>query len=173
MLRALLDDLLPNAATIGTTSWDILAWNEVYAQLLGDPELLPAGRRNHLWKTFMAEPTLSRVVNWELEANMAVARFRAEESWLTDDGPLQAMVDELLELSDDFRRAWKTHEVQTFVGYTPQIDHPEVGRINAHLIRLTVLEQLPLVMWVYRPADALSRERMEKLAAGAGTSSSP
>jgi transcriptional regulator with XRE-family HTH domain len=163
-LRGVLDDLLPSAAHIATASWDLLAWNSTYAALFGDPELLPPQHRNHLWKFFMTDETRTRLVDWELEASRAVARFRAEEAWFNDDGRLKAMVDELLGSSEEFRRAWENREVARFVGYTERINHPDVGEIQAHLIRMTIVEQPPLVMFVHRPVDDESRKRMAVLA---------
>lgn len=163
-LRGLLDDLLPSAAHIATESWDLLAWNSTYAGLFGDPELLQPERRNHLWKFFMTEETRTRLTDWELEARRAVARFRAEDAWLSDDGRLKSLVEDLLAASDDFRRVWEAREIHRFVGYVERIMHPDVGEIRAQLIRLTIVEQPPLVMFIHRPVDDESRERMAMLA---------
>jgi transcriptional regulator with XRE-family HTH domain len=161
-LQGLLDDLLPSAAHISTSGWDLLLWNQAFEGIYGDPQRMPAERRNHLWSLFMVDEMRELHPDWELEARRAVSRFRSEEAWFHDQGPLNAIVAELLDRSADFRTAWESREVDRFVGNTRRIEHAKVGEIRFHLIRLT-LEEPWLALYINRPIDEESRARMARL----------
>jgi transcriptional regulator with XRE-family HTH domain len=162
-LRPLLEDLLPSAANLATIAWDILAWNASYTGLFGDPSLLPPNHRNWLWRWFMAEEP-RRLRDWDQHSRHAVAWFRSQQSSFIRNPRADALVQDLLDASGEFRSAWADRRVQPFVSYAQTIDHPNVGEIHTNLIQLMAAERPPLLLMIQRPADPLSRDRMSRLA---------
>jgi hypothetical protein len=162
MLVAVLDDLLPAPAYVMTPANDILAWNDAFVELFGDPAALPGNHRNAL-RVLLSDVVRQRLVDWELEARETIARFRAEASKYPGDARCEAVVEELLEESDLFRDAWATHEVQAFVRHTQDFQLPEIGTVRTQVLQLRPVDQPSLILMVHRPDDDESRWRLAQL----------
>jgi transcriptional regulator with XRE-family HTH domain len=164
-LRGLLDDLLPNPALITNELFDVLAWNQAHARLSVDPAGFPPQRRNLLWILFMAAPLRDLMPAWATEAQGVVARFRAEAGKYPGDPRFEALIYELTDASEDFRRLWAQQEVRRFVPGIQIYDHPEVGRVRAREFQLRPVDQPGLVVLLHRAADDLSEARLRQLTA--------
>src|SRR5262249_31524714 len=91
--------------------WDILAWNQATACLLGDLHALPAEERNHVWLMFANPLTRQSLVGWEEHAQRMLAEFRISYSQYLEDRRFGALVERLRAASPEFRAWWPRHEV--------------------------------------------------------------
>jgi transcriptional regulator with XRE-family HTH domain len=111
-LQPVLDRLDPWPAYIKSPSWDILAWNSAAARILTDYAALAARERNVLRILFLDPDSRRRIKDWEREARLAVATFRAELArWGGQPAHVPALVRELAAASPEFASMWKLHEV--------------------------------------------------------------
>jgi transcriptional regulator with XRE-family HTH domain len=105
-LRAIVDNLEPLPAHVVTPRYDLLAWNQADARLLGDFGALPPERRNVLWLLFTEPAWRDMYGGWDGEtARQTVARFRRSFAAHVDDPSWQGLVDELSERSSEFSDA--------------------------------------------------------------------
>ncbi|WP_308164382.1 helix-turn-helix transcriptional regulator [Nonomuraea sediminis] len=106
---------------------DILAWNPLYAELLGSAT---AVRRNTAWLVFLDEQVRARYVNWEVKARNVVAYLRRDHGRHPGDAAFAALIEELSAGSADFRRLWAEQEVADRVGGEYRMRHPAVGELT-------------------------------------------
>jgi transcriptional regulator with XRE-family HTH domain len=67
--------------------------------------------------------------DWELVARETVAGLRASVGARVDDPRLTALVDDLSEHSDEFRRLWARHDVLPKTGGVRRLRHPLMGAV--------------------------------------------
>ena len=170
-LLQLVDDLAPHPAHLNEPGWDLFAWNRPYAVLFADPAQLEPKQRNGLWIQLICDEVRDRLVDWESETELAIARFRAEAAKYPGDQRFAELIDELKERSEFFRQEWVRHEVQGFASHVETTEHPEVGTVRARLVILRPLNHPQLTLMIHQLADAESRQRMEKLLSSSPESS--
>ncbi len=106
---------------------DFIAWNQAACQVYADFSMMSLRERNFLWFLFTDRQYRAQVVDWETEAQRALALFRASsqryigEAWLTE------IVTDLQHVSPEFREWWPRHDVQAAHKGQKQIHHPLVG----------------------------------------------
>jgi transcriptional regulator with XRE-family HTH domain len=131
-------------------AWYVIAMNPLARALLGDR------RENILRRHFSGEE--SPVVR-SAEETAAM-----EEGWVGDlhrsagryphDGPLQALIDELTQLSPRFAGLWRQRPVAEHIEDRKTIEHPEVGRITVDCEVLTVAgSTLRLIVYTAPPGS--------------------
>jgi transcriptional regulator with XRE-family HTH domain len=128
-VQRLMDRFQGVPVSVNDAAWNVLAWNPLWAALLGDPS---DKERNVLRAHFGGQP--SRVVRTpeqtaEFEAS-AVSDVRAVAGRYPDDPDLAALIAELLTTSPRFAELWEEREVSVHAGSTKTIRHPEVGLIT-------------------------------------------
>lgn len=111
-LQRLVDRLAPWPAYIKSPSWDVLVWNSAAARILTDYAALVPAERNVLRILFLHPDSRRRIKNWEKEAELAVATFRAElVRWGGRSTRASTLIRELSDTSPEFRHIWKLNEV--------------------------------------------------------------
>ena len=128
-VRRLIEHLGSSPALVIGRRWDYLAWNRALAVLIGDPADLPAGRRNHIWATFMDPDRRRLFTDWDVAARNAVARFRADSAQHIGDPAFDELIAELRETSPEFADWWRRHEVARSGAGRKVLRHPEVGKM--------------------------------------------
>ncbi len=127
----LLDQLEAVPVSVYDAAWNLIAWNAMWAGLVGDPGPLAGRERNVLWQHFTGQR--GRVVHTpeddELFGRSTVAALRAASSRYPDDEGLHALVSDLLEVSPEFARLWRAQLVGLHETDRKQVVHPEVGAI--------------------------------------------
>jgi hypothetical protein len=93
-LTQLLDVLLPCPAYALSERWDIVAWNDAYADLFVDIAQLDADERNLLWLVFTS-PRVRKLLgdDWPTEARRLLAQFRAEVGHRLDEPRYAELVE--------------------------------------------------------------------------------
>jgi transcriptional regulator with XRE-family HTH domain len=108
---------------------DVLAWNNLAAALIGDPDLVAAEQRNVLMSLFPGENLEHRTDGCDATALDYIGILRTTLSHDPEDARAIAIVDELNTRSPEFRRLWERYEVSESVEGAKIISHPRVGDI--------------------------------------------
>ncbi len=162
-LVALVDSLLPHPAHLMRPVTDLVTWNQAYSRLFVDPSTLDTEQRNGLWIQVMCPELRERLVDWETETELAIARFRAEAAKYPGDRRFGQVIDRLNQDSDFFRSTWRRHEVQGFDGHVERIEHPDIGIVRARLVQLRPLDHPNLLVMVHLLEDQETQDRVAKL----------
>jgi len=131
---------------------DILAANALVTAI--SPVFSPGV--NLVRATFL-DPEVRRLVDdWEEAARSTVARLRALVGPDVENPDLAALVSELSEQSEPFRRLWARHDIQIAPIATRTFHHPIVGPLDLKPERLAIIGTEGQVLIVYH-AEAGSR----------------
>lgn len=110
----------------------ILAWNDAWAALMGDPSGWRGHERNITWRYFTGQP--SRVVRDRAEdeafERTSVGELRAVAARYSRDEGVRSLVAELLAVSPRFAELWSAGGVADWRGDRKAIRHPEVGLVE-------------------------------------------
>ncbi|GLZ78510.1 DNA-binding protein [Actinorhabdospora filicis] len=155
--RQLLDAMGDSPAYLVGRRTDMLAWNPLYAELLGAGSLHEAGlrgRQNTAWLVFCDEEVRGRYVNWETKAQNVVAYLRMDHGRHPGDPAFAALIEELTERSADFRRLWAGYEVadRTHGGY--RMRHPVVGEFTVGFESFRASNDVSLIAYTAEPGTA-------------------
>lgn len=126
-------DAMETPAVVLSRNQDILAWNRLgnavlaphvpYEDLHADPP------PNKVRQTFLDPEVRSLFVDWELEAELAVASLRWVAAQFPDDAALRGLLGELV-LDRDFARLWALQAVELCTSGVKRFHHPWVGRLD-------------------------------------------
>ncbi|WFB09693.1 helix-turn-helix transcriptional regulator [Streptomyces sp. LX-29] len=164
-LRLLMDELEPLPACVQNSRSDILAYNRVYGRMMCDLDALPPEDRNCLWLAFTNAAWRASLVDPHEAVRAMTAKFRAAMAEHVADPAWKALVRRLHEASPEFREIWRRHEVLRPGEKTKVFRQSSVGLLRLNYTPLWTA-QTPGVgtrLLTYVPADAESRERLERL----------
>ncbi len=122
-------DALSVPAFVRTMTWDVVAWNAAMVSLR-DFAKLPPRDRNMLRSTFSSPDAKARVAAWEERARAVVATFRMDVARMGGSAEAAALVAELCEESEDFRRMWSENDVRNHVVGRKTVRHPTMGEVE-------------------------------------------
>lgn len=151
-LRRMLDAWDPYPAHITGRRRDVVAWNRA-SEAINSWSQLPDGRRNTLWFMFMTNLARQMLVNWEQEAALSVAAFRAEAGRDLSQPAYQELITDLLEGSPDFAVLWARQDVRARQEGLKPFRHPELGHFDLEYTSFQVVDQPSLRLLLYTPAD--------------------
>ncbi|RKP47099.1 helix-turn-helix transcriptional regulator [Pararobbsia silviterrae] len=145
---------IPFPAYVRNTRLDILAWNDPIADLFVDYGSLEPHERNTLRLLFVYLPYRTLILDWEQMARGMISTFRASRAQAQDKAPFDALVDELSELSPEFRAWWQDTSVKGFDEGEKRLRHPVNGAIAFHYVALTPTGRpdLSLVTYIPKPS---------------------
>ena len=126
-LRRLIENLGANPAFILGRRWDYLAWNDAAVALFGDLGGVPRASRNHAWLTFTDPARRRMFTDWERSSRVLVAKFRADSARHMGDAGFEQLINALRQVSPEFCREWKRHEVSRSGEGRKELRHPSVG----------------------------------------------
>jgi len=131
-VKRLLDRLTDVPVSVLDAAWNLVAWNPLWAALMGDPAGLAGRHRNVLWRHFTG--VAGRIVRDEEEINNAeadmVADLRAACARYPGDDDLLALVGDLRRVSEQFASLWEARQVAVHGVWRKTINHPEVGLLT-------------------------------------------
>ncbi|MFH8573340.1 helix-turn-helix domain-containing protein [Streptomyces sp. NPDC017993] len=144
---------------------DILAWNALGGRVAFDLDALDHSRRNSALLVFLDPAARTLHPEWERIAEEVVGNLRAESGRHPDDPRLCDVVNELLDRSPEFRRAWEAQAVHECLRGTKNIVHPQVGelRVNFESFRLSTDADQALVTYT-APRGSVTAARLRHLA---------
>lgn len=131
-VRRLVEQLSASAAAVYDVRWNPIAWNAMWAAVMGDPLDRPGHQRNMAWRYFTGLPV--RVVRsareqLEYEENI-VADLRLSFGRYPGDHRLAQLIADLRDASPRFRSLWEARRVGAYEQERKTIDHPELGRLH-------------------------------------------
>jgi transcriptional regulator with XRE-family HTH domain len=109
---------------------DLLAWNRLFAALMGDPAERPPHERNMARSMFLDPACRELYADWEKHARETVGYLRHCAGRNPDDPGIAALVGELSVKSEPFARWWAGHLVREKASGTKRYRHPIVGELT-------------------------------------------
>lgn len=155
-LELLVRAIDPVPAYVRNARLDILAWNPAIAELFVDYGALPPHERNTLRLLFLYAPYRTRILDWEQMARGMISAFRANRALAPDKAPFDGLVDELCNLSAEFRLWWQDTEVTGFDEGRKRLLHPAGGVLEFTYVALTPQGRPDLSLVTYLPRAARS-----------------
>ncbi|MFF9063138.1 helix-turn-helix transcriptional regulator [Streptomyces sp. NPDC014882] len=111
-LQRLVDQLAPWPAFVKSPCWDVLVWNTDAARVLSDYAALSPEDRNVLRILFLDRESRTRITGWRIEAELAVATFRAELArWESHTPRAMTLIEDLTAASIEFQQIWELNTV--------------------------------------------------------------
>jgi len=162
-LQAILDQLDPIPASVQNSRYDILAYNRTYGLMLCDLEAVPPEDRNLMVLAYTNEEWRSSIVHLEETIGFIAAKFRASMAGHLSEPTWKTLLKRLRAESPEFREAWDRHEVCGPVTKRKEFRNTYVGKITVDSTDLWLGPDAGSRMVTYVPADAESRERLERL----------
>ncbi|RKF31497.1 helix-turn-helix transcriptional regulator [Paraburkholderia fungorum] len=143
-------------AYVRNTRLDILAWNDAIADLFVDYGSLEPHERNTLRLLFLYKPYRTQILDWEQMTRGMISAFRASRAQAQDKAPFDSLIDELTELSPEFRLWWQDTEVKGFDEGDKRLRHPSGNHIEFTYVALTPTGRPDLSLVTYIPRLAAS-----------------
>lgn len=166
-LQRVLDAFVETPATIRTSTWDIIAWNQAARAVLIDYSQVEPERRNVLRMMFCDPRMREAQADWLASARYVVAAFRADVARAGAADKVQALVDELHRISPEFAAIWAENEVRSTYGeIIKTLRHPHAGLLNLEYSSFAVDGRPDLEMVVYTPATPDDAARVAALVKG-------
>lgn len=148
LIQSLLDDLVARPAYVANLRWDVVAWNAAANGLFGFANRERQDR--NIMRMVFADPEFrQRLPRWRDEAPKLLAQFRYDLASAPDDLAMLALVDELRQLSPDFRRWLKQPGMESYARGIGAILDPDGIQLGFKHEMLTVDEYRHLRMAVY------------------------
>jgi transcriptional regulator with XRE-family HTH domain len=167
-LRALVDTLDPNPASVINYCWDLLAYNRAYERLVGGLDHLPEEERNSIWLLFTRPEMRTLLVDWQREAGGILGQFRASVGQNPDDPRTAELLAALTAASPAFAAMWSQHPIQAFTPATKKFRHPRAGRIDLNYAKLAVAEDPHQHLLVFLPTTPEDARALTQLVDSAG-----
>ncbi|MDF0586100.1 helix-turn-helix transcriptional regulator [Tsukamurella sp. 8F] len=125
-------DAMDVPAVVLSRNQDVLAWNRLGHAVIAPHTDFDAVDSvtppNKVRQTFLDPEVRSLYVDWEFEAELAVASLRWVAAQFPDDEALRGLLGELA-LDRDFARLWALHAVELCTSGPKSFNHPWVGRM--------------------------------------------
>jgi transcriptional regulator with XRE-family HTH domain len=163
-VQQILDALDPLPANITSPRFDVLAWNQAYADLF--PSIVEPGKRaNTLWCGLSFPNCCNPVVNREEVLPQLVAMLRSEYGKHVGEPEWESFLAELRLVSPVFTELWSRQQVAWPASVGKIYQHPAVGQIRMQTTSLYVTSIPDARIVVHTPRDEESRERVALLRA--------
>ncbi|MCD7443580.1 helix-turn-helix domain-containing protein [Streptomyces lincolnensis] len=168
VLSRALEAMAPLPAFVTDHRLDVVAWNDLGAELMGG--LADPARRDRNNARFLFRDPAARDLHpeWEERAAEAVGQLRVAAARYPDDTELAALIGGLAADSVDFRRIWDSGEVVMCAAGRKRLRHPAAGLLDLDFETLHVPAapgESGLVMHVFSaPPGSREAAALERLA---------
>jgi transcriptional regulator with XRE-family HTH domain len=165
-LQRVLDNLhVP--AIVKTPTFQIVAWNRAAVAVLGDYAQLPDRERNLLRRVFQpgAEDHMHHADDVR---RVCLAAFRVDIARAGRSEEADALVDELMATSPEFRRLWAEGEIRTHGVTQKRLVRPGVGELVLETSLFHCDGHDGLSMFVFSPANDDTARAIAALVHAAG-----
>lgn len=163
-LQRVLDALNPSPALIRTATWDVVAWNRAATVFIMDYESLPPDQRNILrWIFLDPRVRATHGEKWEGVARFVAGAFRADVARAGAAAEVKPLVDELCQLSPEFRSLWRDTEVHAAGEVIKHMTHPTLGPISFEYSAFAIDGRPGLTMAVYNPCTSVDVAKIRSL----------
>ena len=165
-LQRVLDCFEYSPAMVKNCAWDVVAWNKAATVIFPPYNSGEFKQRNILKHFFSNTETRHLQHDWETVARFVVAAFRADAARAGFD--VTPMVQELSELSPEFKAMWSENSVQGHESCTKKMRHPQLGLLEFDYCVFAVDGRTDLSMAVYTPTNEADKEKVKSLLTAAG-----
>lgn len=159
----MLERLPETGAIVTDASYDVVAWNPLARALLGGDLGRPGA--NLARRRFLGEGRAYESSSAEEFGHIVVARLRRAADRYPRDARLGAMLGELRDGSEEFRRIWETRPVHAPGHRTKVIDHPDAGPLRLNCDVLLVPEDDQEVVLITADPGSPSARTLRHLSA--------
>jgi hypothetical protein len=166
----MLDRMSDSPLAVFTAAWDTIQWNDLWAQLLGDPAASDARARNLIWRHFASASGGSRVdrdaARTDAFERELVADLRRTAELYPDDRAVSELIGALRAENPRFQQLWNGYEAAPGSPSRKTVVHPEIGPITLDCDVLTLDGSgLRIVLYSAEPGsrDAQLLERLRAL----------
>lgn len=163
-LLSLIDGLSPHPAYVTNRYRQVVAANRPARLLLGAFDSADPARGSVIGRLFLDPLWREIFPDWEIVARATVAQFRLATASMADDPVLASLIARLSASSEEFARWWADRDLAEPPIWRKTVRHGLVGDMA---FDFAVLQPQgrdgDLSVSLYAPADATSRERMERL----------
>ena len=161
--------LEPNPAYVMDLYWDVLLWNPAAEFLFRFPsysaDLSP--KPNILQQVLFDPLNKESNSDWEAQAKIAIARFRADYARYPQDSRLNQMIEKFKQESEFFASWWPRYEVKTITDCHKRFDDPLLGELEFEHVNFQLIDcpDLKLVIFTASPstAEKLKKAQLELL----------
>jgi len=164
-VQRLLDQLTGVPVSVNDAAWNLVAWNPLWAALVGDPSVLEGRDRNVLWRHFTGQ--FARVVRTAEDETRfeqsAVADLRSATARYPDDQNLRRLVADLRAASPRFAAVVDSGAVGTHREAHKTFDHPDVGLVTVDCDVLNVDGSDLRIVAYTAPAGSEAAEKLRLL----------
>ena len=143
-ILALLRRLPQAAAIVLSATYEVIAWNDLAAALLGDFSAASRRERNLARRAFLTPDRLRLVLpgaDAEAFGRTVTRDLRTAAARYPGDPELTALIGELRAGSEEFARLWATHDVRTASMMVKAICHPLVGTVTVNCDVLDIADR--------------------------------
>jgi hypothetical protein len=162
-VQVMLDQLEPLPAAVINSRYDVIAYNRTYGRLVTDLDALPLEDRNIMWLAFTHPEWRERMLDRDENVRLMAAKFRASMAQHLAEPPWKELLKRLQHESPEFREAWDRHEVLQPDSHVKRYLNPRVGLLAFDFTHLWLGPQSGPRLTTYTPADAATRERLDRL----------
>lgn len=160
----MVDGLRDVPVSVYDARWDPIAWNPLWAAVMGDPADRPAAERNLARRQFLGLPTRvvrDREATAEFEHALA-ADLRGTAVRYPGDPALAALIAELGRSSERFRKRWDSRPAGVYGAEVKTVDHPQAGAFAlACMVLTTRSDDLRVV--IYTPVEPATSRTVRRL----------
>ena len=161
----LLESFLPFPAAVQGDGYEIVAANRAYRFLFSDLDAYDPEDRNCAWLMFTDPTWNAALVDRDVVLPEITARLRARAAEHPGDARWTRLIERLRDASPLFRNLWERYEVADDRPSLRRYRSPSVGALTVHFQSLWLDPKRGTRIIVMTPADAKTRERLERLAA--------
>ncbi|MCK8677613.1 helix-turn-helix domain-containing protein [Streptomyces lichenis] len=166
-VRPVLDSWPASPAVLVDRYFDLLAWNAPWTALWGDPDTVPAERRNLMW-LMAADRRLRRVLHdWEPLAMNVFQHFRAQAGPALADPRTSEVYRHLGEDVPELSHWWGCHSVAELTARGVTVEPDEGRRISLALSSFHPVDDPTALVLLFTPGTEEDRTAMARLAQGA------
>ncbi|MEE4544395.1 helix-turn-helix transcriptional regulator [Streptomyces sp. V4-01] len=162
-VQSMLDQLEPLPAAVINSRYDIVAYNRTYGRLVTDLDAMPLDDRNLMWLAFTHPEWRERMLDRDENVRLMAAKFRVSMAQHLAEPPWKELLKRLRQESSEFREAWDRHEVLQPDSHVKRYLNREVGLLAFDFTHLWLGPQSGPRFTTYTPADAATRDRLDRL----------
>lgn len=147
-VQLILDAMIGVPAWVSNDHLDILATNALGAELYRDAIDGADGRANIARFLFLDHRAREFFVDWNQQADNAVAILRGAAARDPYDDQLTQLIGELSTRSDEFRVRWGAHIIRAHASGPKAFTHPDVGQLDLTFDGLALTADPGLTLYV-------------------------
>ncbi|WP_126603262.1 helix-turn-helix transcriptional regulator [Dictyobacter aurantiacus] len=164
-LRDFLDQLDTIPACVVDPRLNIVAWNKAFCVVFGDYAKMSERERNIIWRLFTL-PSSQSDEEWEAHTRAYLAQFRAEYGRFIKDPWWTQRIEELSQLSPEFRELWARHDVLNVPEGQKSMHHPLVGEMTFDFLFFQAVDASDLRLLIHTPRrNSATADKIKQLLA--------